>query len=273
MNRYTGRSLVIEIVLIAVAALFMIPFLVLVSVALRDPNGTTGFLGFTWPLEFSNLATAFTQSQMGPALVTSLVITGVSVALVILVSATAGYTLARRTERWSKGMFYLFLTGFLFPGQLALVPLYLTFSKLGLVGNPVAVILIDTAASLPFAIFLYTAFLRELAPDYEEAATIDGASPWRMFWSVVFPLVRPVTGTVGILSSLSIWNDFLHPLLYLTGGSSRTAPLAVYTFVGEFSSNWPLVFSALIVSVIPILIAYFLMQRFIMRGFASGLKG
>lgn len=126
---------------------------------------------------------------------------------------------------------------------------------------------------MPFTVFLYCAFLRDLPRDYEEAATIDGAGSLRMFWTVVFPLARPVTGTVAILTALGVWNDFLNPLLYLTGGNTRTAPLSVYTFVGEYSANWPLVFSALITSVIPILVAYFLMQRFIMRGFASGLKG
>ncbi|GAA3614375.1 carbohydrate ABC transporter permease [Kineosporia mesophila] len=273
MKRYTKKTAALEAALIAAAIIFLIPLFVLVSVALRDPAGSPGFLGFTWPLKFGNLATAWKQSQMGPSMLNSIMITGISVLLVIGIASTAGYVIARRTERWSRGMFYLFLTGFLFPGQLALVPLYVAFTKAGLVGNPFSVILISTAGNLPFGIFLYTAFLRDLAPDYEEAATLDGATPFRMFRSIVFPLMRPVTGTVGILSSLAIWNDFMHPLLYLTGGSTRTAPLSVYTFVGEYSANWPLVFSALITSVIPILVAYFLMQRFIMRGFATGLKG
>ncbi|MEV0748210.1 MULTISPECIES: carbohydrate ABC transporter permease [Streptomyces] len=273
MNRYTGRTFALELVLIAVAAIFMVPILVLISVALRDPNSTPGFLGFTWPLHFENISTAWTASAMGPSLVNSIVITTVSVALIIVVASAASYTITRRTQRWSRGVFYLFLTGFLFPGQLAMLPLYLTFSKAGLVGNPVTVILIYVAGHMPFTVFLYCAFLRDLPRDYEEAATIDGAGSLRMFWTVVFPLARPVTGTVAILTALGVWNDFLNPLLYLTGGNTRTAPLSVYTFVGEYSANWPLVFSALITSVIPILVAYFLMQRFIMRGFASGLKG
>jgi len=273
MNRYTRRTFALEAILIAVAAVFMVPLYVLVAVALRDPDSTAGFLGFTWPLRFENLATAWTESAMGPSLLNSVIITTVSVVLVIVVASTASYTITRRTQRWSRGVFYLFLTGFLFPGQLALLPLYLMFSQLGLVGNPLSVILIYVAGHMPFAIFLYCAFLRDLPRDYEEAATLDGARPLRTFRSIVFPLIRPVTGTVAILTALAVWNDFLNPLLYLTGGSSRTAPLSVYTFVGEYSANWPLVFSALITSVIPILIAYVFMQRFIMRGFATGLKG
>lgn len=273
MNRYTHRTLALEIVLIVVALIFMIPLIVLVAVSLQTPGSTTNALGFSWPLNFGNFATAWVDSAMGPAMLNSFMITIVSVAIIIAVTSTAAYTLTRVTRAWSRGVFYLFLAGFLFPGQLALVPLYLQFSKVGLVGSPIPVILVDVAAFLPFAIFLYSAFIRDLPKDYEEAARIDGAPAWRVFTTIVFPLLRPITGTVIILCSLSIWNDFFNPLLYLSGSASQTAPLAVYSFVTQYSANWPLVFCALIISVIPILIAYFFMQRFIIRGFASGLKG
>lgn len=101
MNRYTGRTFALELVLIAVAAIFMVPILVLISVALRDPNSTPGFLGFTWPLHFENISTASTASAMGPSLVNSIVITTVSVALIIVVASAASYTITRRTQRWS----------------------------------------------------------------------------------------------------------------------------------------------------------------------------
>ena len=273
MNRYTWRTGILEGVLIAFGIVFMIPMLVLIAVALRDPEVVPGFLGFTWPLNFGNIGTAWVESKMGASIINSVWITTVSVLFVIGIASTAAYTITRRTDRWSRGAFYLFLIGFLFPGQLALLPLYLTFSKLGLIGNPASVIIINVAGFLPFAIFLYSAFLRDMPRDYEEAAVIDGARPLRLFWEIVFPLLRPVSGTVAILSALAIWNDFLHPLLYLSGSGSRTAPLSVYAFVGEYSANWPLVFSALLTSIFPILIAYFLMQRFIMKGFATGLKG
>ncbi|MGG7449715.1 carbohydrate ABC transporter permease [Plantibacter auratus] len=273
MNRYTAKTAVLEVVLILTAIVFFIPFIVMLSVALRDPNGTPGFLGFTWPLNFGNFATAWTESAMGASLVNSAVITVVSVAVIIVISSMAAYTVTRSTRRWSRGAFYLFLLGFLFPGQLAMLPLYLWFASIGLVGSPVAVILINIGGFLPFSIFLYAAFLRDLPRDYEEAATIDGARPSRAFLSIVFPLLRPVTGTIAILCGLSIWNDFFTPLLYLSGSGNSTAPLSVYSFVSLYSANWPLVFCALLISVLPILVAYFLMQRFIMKGFASGLKG
>lgn len=273
MNRYTAKTAVLEGVLILAALVFLIPLVVLLSVALRDQNATAGFLGFTWPLNFGNFATAWTESAMGSSLLNSALITVVSVFFIVALASTAAYTLTRRTQAWARGVFYLFLAGFLFPGQLAMLPLYLWFANIGLVGSPLAVIVINIGGFLPFSIFLYSAFLRDLPRDYEEAATIDGARPSRAFVSIVFPLLRPITGTVVILTGLSIWNDFFTPLLYLSGSGTSTAPLSVYSFVSIYSANWPLVFAALIISVIPILIAYFLMQRFIIRGFASGLKG
>jgi raffinose/stachyose/melibiose transport system permease protein len=273
MNRYTFRTALLEVVLIGTAVVYCVPLVVLLTVALRDKNASPGLFGFTWPPDLGNLPTAWTESAMGPSVVNSVVIAVVSVISIVALAATASYALARRTQRVSRSVFYLFMAGFLFPGQLAMLPLYLQFASVGLVGSPIAVTLISVGGNLPFAVFLYTSFLRDLPRDYEEAAIIDGAGPWFAFVHVVFPLLRPVTGTVAILTALSIWNDFFTPLLYLSGSNTKTAPLSVYSFVGLYGADWPMVFSALIISVLPILVAYFLLQRFIIRGFASGLKG
>jgi raffinose/stachyose/melibiose transport system permease protein len=126
---------------------------------------------------------------------------------------------------------------------------------------------------MPFSIFLYTGFLRALPAEYEEAAAIDGAGPFATFRRVVFPLLRPITGTVAILNVLVVWNDFLTPLLYLSGSGQQTVPVTLYSFVGQYVSQWNLVFAGLVISIAPILIIYFLLQRTVIQGFASGLKG
>lgn len=109
--------------------------------------------------------------------------------------------------------------------------------------------------------------------EFEEAAAIDGASPFRTFWSVVFPLMRPITGTLAVLTAVATWNDFLTPLLYLSGSDQQTITVAVYGFVGQFGAQWNLIFAGIVISILPILITYFLMQRSIIQGFAGGLKG
>jgi raffinose/stachyose/melibiose transport system permease protein len=109
--------------------------------------------------------------------------------------------------------------------------------------------------------------------DYEQAALIDGASQLQAFTQVVFPLLRPVTGTVVILNAIFTWNDFLTPLLYLSGTERQTTPVAISTFVGQFVAQWQLVFAGLVIAIAPILVVYFALQRSIIKGFSSGLKG
>lgn len=273
MNRYTWRTLVLELVFIVVGIVFLVPFVVLLGVAFRNPESPRGPFDLTWPPSLDNIVTAWETSAMGAAIVNSTIITIISVILIIAFASMAAYPLARYTQRWSRIVFYFFLAGLLVAGQASILPLYTFIRDIGLMDTLWAVILIQVGANMPFSIFLYTSFLRELPRDYEEAAQLDGASPTRSFLSIVFPLLRPVTGTILILTALGVWNDFFTPLLYLSGGGSKTAPLALYTYVGQYSADWPLVFSALLLSILPILILYVFTQRYIIRGFASGLKG
>jgi raffinose/stachyose/melibiose transport system permease protein len=126
---------------------------------------------------------------------------------------------------------------------------------------------------MPFSIFLYTAFLRNIPKEYEEAAEIDGAGRVRTFAYIVLPLLRPVTGTVIILTGVFVYNDFFTPLLYLSGSGSQTTTVALSGFVGEYRSYWNLVFAGLIMSSAPILILFFTMQKTVIKGFGGGLKG
>ncbi len=272
-RRYTGRTLLLEVVIVAVAIVWAIPLIALVNVSLKPVNTQTGALEFIFPPTFDNYVQAWTEASLGAALLNSAIVTIVSVVFIVAIAALAAYPLARVTRRWSKGTFYFFLAGLLLPTQLALLPLYSTMRDIGLLGSLGALILINVGTGMPFSIFLYTTFLRELPTDYEEAAMLDGAGSLRGFVQVVFPLLRPVTGTVVILNVVGIWNEFFIPLLYLAGSGNTTAPVAIYSFVSQYVTVWPLVFAGLVISVIPILVVYFSLQKYVIRGFAGGLKG
>ena len=272
-RRYSVSTLVREIVLILTAVVFAIPLIALLNVSFKPMNSGTGALTFGWPLTFDNYIQAWDQAKLGAALVNSTVIAVVSVVLIVVISALAAYPLSRVTRRWSRWTFYLFVGGLIVPAQLALLPLYSTMRDLGLVGSLWGVILINVGTGMPFSIFLYTTFLRELPMDYEEAALLDGCGPVRAFIGVVFPLVRPVTGTVIILNLVGIWNEFFVPLLYLSGSGNSTAPVAIYSFVSQYVTVWPLIFAGLVITVIPILLVYFSLQKYVIKGFAGGLKG
>jgi raffinose/stachyose/melibiose transport system permease protein len=273
ISRYTWRMGVLETLLIAGALLFLVPIVGLVNVALKTSGNTSTALEFAGPYTLANFGEAWVTGRLGSALANSVVVTVISVAAVVLFGAMAAYFIARRPGHLSRGLFYTFLLGIVLPAQLGMIPLYRTMIDLGLTGTIWSVVILNVGSGMPFAIFLITTFLRDLTPEYEEAAVIDGAGPIRTFFLVVAPLLRPVLGTVAILTAISTWNNFFVPLLYLAGSGLETVPVRLYSFVGQYSSDWPVIFAGLIITVLPILIAFFFLQRSVMTGFSGGVKG
>lgn len=274
INRYTWRSAVLETLLWIIAGvLFAIPIYVLVNVALKPARDRHS--GLAWPAEphWENFATAWVEGKFTQAFATSIFVTAISVTLIVVISAMAAYPLARISRRWSKGVLGLFIAGIIVPGSLGMIPLYLQMRDVGLIGSIWALVIIYVGGGIPFTVFLYTIFLRALPPDFEEAALIDGCPPWRAFLHVVFPLMRPVTGTIVVLQTIGIYNDFFTPLLYLSGTDFTTLPLALKDFAGKYYTDWGVIFAGLIMAVVPILLFYLALQKHIIRGFAGGLKG
>lgn len=273
MFRYTKATFSREVVMLLVALVFVFPIYILVNMSFREANDPTSLLLPTMQPTFENFVEAWEQAGLGPALLNSAIVTVTSVVLIVLISSAAAYPLARVMSKLSSTLFWIVLVGMMIPFQVALIPLYQTMRDLHLLGSLLSLILFYTGSQVPFSIFLYTGFLRTLERDYEEAAALDGAGTFRTFVSIVFPLVRPITGTVVILNAIEVWNDFLVPLLYLSGTPQQTVTVALYAFVGQFVSNWPIVFAGLVISIVPVLAVYFLMQKQIIKGFAGGLKG
>ena len=274
MRRYTGRTLARELLLILVAILWMIPFYFLVIVSVKpDVEALQSPLSFPNELHLANFSTAWNDAALDRSLVNSLIITGGSVLCLIAIGSTCAYAIARRPGRMSTTLYFLFVLAIILPFQLGLVPTYAVMRDLGLVGSYLGIILLYTGIWMPFAVFLYTGFVMALPKEYEEASRVDGASSLRTFRRVVFPLLRPVTGTVAIFTGLIIWNDFFLSLIYLNGTNKTPLPVAVYTFVGAFASRWNLIFAAVIVSLLPIMIFFLFAQRQLIRGFTGGVKG
>lgn len=273
MNRYTWRTGVREGVMIVIALIFISPIYVLVNLAIRPATEIASPLVPTANPTFDNFTQAWNEAGLGMALINSLIVTVCSVGILVFLAAMAGYGIARATARVSAPVFYLFLVGLFLPFQLGLIPLYKSMQAAGLLGSVLPLIIIYIGLRLPFTIFLFVTFIRNLPIEYEESASIDGASPLQMFFRIIMPLSRPVLGTAVILNSFFTWNDFLTPLLYLTGSTNQTVPVAIFSFVGEYTTNWPLVFASLIIGILPIVIGFILVQKTLIKGFASGIKG
>jgi raffinose/stachyose/melibiose transport system permease protein len=273
MNRYSKPTLVLEAVMIAVGVVFAFPVYVLVNLAVRAPSDTSSPIRPTTAPTLHNFTDAWRKAGLGGALINSVVITAVSVLIVLAVSALAAYPLARSAARWSRGTFLLIMLGLILPFQLASLPLYQTVRDLGLLGSVWSLVLFYSGLQVPFTTFLYVGFLRALPRDFEDAASIDGCTPLQAFRHIVFPMVKPITVTALVLNAVAVWNDFFTPLLYLSGSDHQTMPVAVAGFVGQYVSQWNLIFAALLISIVPVLAVYLALQRSIINGFAGGLKG
>jgi raffinose/stachyose/melibiose transport system permease protein len=256
-----------------VAAAYAFPAYVFLNLSFKSPVDSVRTPLAPTSLYTGNYVQAWQRARLDEAMISSVIVAVFSVALLIALGSIAAYVLARRLSRLSTGVYFLFLLGLMIPTQLGMVPLYQLMRDANLLQTWTSLILADVGHQLPLTIFLYAGFIRVLPREYEEAAYVDGAGPWRAFRRVVLPLLRPITGTVIILAGLNIWNDFLTPLLYVGGSAQQTLPVAVFAFRGEFTSQWGLIFAGMAISILPILLLYFVLQKRMMRGFASGLKG
>lgn len=274
LHRYTRATLWRELGMVALAVLWMVPFYFLVSVSLKPTAEIfTSPLAPPSQLAFGNYLEAWVAGELGRALINSLIITIGSVAALVGLGAITAYVIARRSGRLSGILYLLFVLGIILPSQLGLIPTYTLMRQLGLVGSFAGIGILYVGVWLPMAVFLFTGFLRTLPREYEEAAQVDGATPWWTFYHIVFPLLRPVTGTVAILTGLLIWNDFFNALIFLSGTDNTPLPVAVYSFVGDFATRWNFVFAAVAVSLLPAFLFFLFAQRQLIQGFTGGIKG
>lgn len=273
-SRYRPTTLVLEVAMILCALAFLFPLGVLINVAFKPASeGLRDPLALPSGLDLSNFATAWQDGSLGNSIINSGVIAGLSVLMLVLLGSTTAFFFARSLSRLSTTLYFVVLLGLMIPIQLGMVPLYQLMHSAGLLSTYTSLILFYSGTQLPFTVFLYAGFLRAIPRDYEEAAFLDGARWWQTFWLIVFPLVRPVTITVVVLDVIDVWKDFLTPLLYVGGSEQATLPVAIFAFKGEFVTQWGVIFAGVLISILPVMALYVLLQRFIIGGFAGGLKG
>lgn len=280
MFRYTKKTLTVEIITILATAILLLPFWILLMGSFKTLPQILNTAAVAPPTQptidnFVQLLSPSSSSSgnIWAGLLASVVITVGSILLLVVLGSVAAYGIARSTSRWSRRSFYLFLVAIILPTQLGTLPLYIGARNVGLVGNPWGMVIIYTGMLLPLSVFLYANFFRNLGVEYEEAAVIDGANRYQVFWRIVFPLMSPATGTVSILAGLIVWNDFFTALIFLNGTPWQTLPVVMYSYVGSLVSQWNLIFAIVIVSMIPILAFYAFAQRKFIQGYAGGLKG
>jgi raffinose/stachyose/melibiose transport system permease protein len=185
----------------------------------------------------------------------------------VFISALAAYYLARSSSRAARFLRTYFLIGLMVPYVIVYIPLAVLVRRMGIPFGVPILIFVFASGNISFATFMYTNFIRTLPREIEESAAIDGASKWRTFWSILFPLLRPCTATVCIFVGLGVWNDFMTPLLL---GQVKTITVGIYTAIGPHSADWGLVFAFVLFATLPVVAAYLCAQNQFIDGLTAG---
>ena len=221
-------------------------------------------------LHLENYVQAFAGMRYWQSLGNTLLITLLATILVVVLGSLAAYPLARLRGRLSASLYALFALGLIVPGFASLTPLYILMRDLHLLNTYAGAVVLYAVSNLPLAVFFYTSFLHSVPRELEEAAAIDGCTPLQAFRLVVFPLLAPVTGTLAMFVTLSVWNDLLTPLLFLSRDGQQTVMLSAFRFIGTYGVDPTKLFPACVLGVLPLLLLFFLLQRSIVSGIAAG---
>lgn len=271
MGRYVVTGL-IQLVLVAYGLIVVYPLLIMIASSLK----TTGEI-FANPLQlipetarFINYVDAWNQANFGTYFRNSIFVGLVSVFMILWFGSMAAFVLARFSFPGNRAVYLLFLAGFMIPVRLAIVPLFIMMRQLHLLDTLWSLILVYIAGGMPFTIFLMVNFFRHVPRDLEDAAILDGAGPFQVYYQIMLPLVRPALATVGLFHFLNVWNDFFFPLIFIRSENLRTVPLGVSTFFGEYTNDWALMFAALSISILPVIAVYLMASKQFIAGLTSG---
>ena len=251
------------------------PLYMTIVIAFKQPsemtNSVSGILSLPrhWSLE--NFKEAMRVTDFWRSLFNSLMITAVTVVLSVVLHSMIGYAVGRnkaRNKKYSRIYMYV-VSGLFVPFASLMMPLVKQTAKLG-IANVVGVILCYVVFYMPMNLMLYSGYLVNIPVALEEAARIDGATTFRTFWKVIFPIMKPMHATVAVITALSVWNDVMTPLVIMSGSGMNTLPLAQMTFQTQFGTNYNLAFASYLLALLPILIFYIICQKQILNGVVNG---
>lgn len=268
-----GRgSLAGTIALVIAAIVWFLPFVLLITTSIRTGSDFLSGGPISWPKEltFQNFTDAWKVGNFSTTYRNSIIIAVVKVPLGVLISAMMAFALAKLRVRFKGAVLFSVVLGLTIPIYIALVPLFITIKDIGLIDNLFGLLGPYLAFGIPFEVLVLHSFFRGLPDEVLEAARMDGAGAWRMFFQIVLPLSKPALITVLILDAVSTWNELLMALTILSSDSRKTLPLGLLNFTGQFSTNYGGLAAAILIAVVPMLIAYGFLQRYIVSGLTAG---
>ena len=253
----------------------LFPLYMTVIIAFKQPsemtNDVAGALGFPQSWSLSNFAEAMRVTDFWHSLGNSLLLTGATVVICVLLHSLGGYLIGRKMRKLKFfNLAYLYLiSGMFVPFAVLMMPLVKQTAQIG-IANRFGVIVLYVVFFMPMNVMLYSGYLSNIPEALDEAACVDGAGVWQTFWKIIFPNMKPMHATVAVLTAMSTWNDVMTPLVIMSGTNQNTLPLAQLNFQTQFGTNYNLAFASYLLALLPILIFYIVCQKQIINGVVNG---
>lgn len=275
-NDKGGKSSVfLTILLVLGCVTILFPLYMTIIIAFKSPsemtNDINGALSLPQSFSFDNFAEAMRVTDFWHSLGNSIVITAATIILSLVIHSMAGYAIGRNMNRKKgfKMIYFYIVSGMFVPFAILMMPLVKQTANLGL-DNMVGVVILYTVFYMPMNVMLYSGYMKNVPMAMEEAADMDGASAWRTYWTIIFPMMKPMHATVAVLTALGTWNDVMTPLVIMSGSDNVTLPLAQLNFQTQFGTNYNLAFASYLLALLPIVIFYIICQKQIIGGVANG---
>jgi raffinose/stachyose/melibiose transport system permease protein len=271
------KKIIINTGALALCVVYLSPaYIILVNSFKNRAELYEDILALPGTISFVYYANAMERMNFLSALANSFIVTACSILFITVLASMCAWMLVRSDNRLSRIIFMILVATMLIPFQTLMMPLMQEMSgikrSLGLpmVDTLGALVYMNIGFGASLAVFLYHGFIKTIPRSLEEAAIIDGCNTFRVFWRIIFPMLKPVTVTVMVLDVIWIWNDYLLPSLVLTSKANRTIPLSTASFFGEFTIQWNMAMAGLMLTIIPVLVFYLCSQRYIIKGVAAG---
>jgi len=260
------------VVLTIVAVMWIAPLVLLVTTSLRPLSDFIARGPLSWPADFtlSNFAEAWGIGNFAATYRNSALLALMKVPIGVLISAMLAFALSKLRIRFRKTIMFAVFMGLTIPIYITLVPIFIMLRSAGITDSLLGLVGPYLAFGIPFEVLVLQSFFRQVPNEIIESAKLDGASNWRIFWTIMLPLSAPALVTVGILDAVSTWNELLFALIILNSDAHKTIPVGLLNFQGQFSNNNTGLAAGILIAVVPILIAYILLQRYIVSGLTAG---
>jgi len=266
----TNRGILLSIAMIPIACLMAVPFYYIVVNTFKTQVETTNSpLALPTSLNLANYVNVFQTLPIVQSFFNTLYVTAISIALMLVIGSMAAFGVLIGKGRFTTVVGVILVIAFLVPGQATLIPLYHMLVGVGLVDSLNGLVVMYACGAI-FCYFLIIGYMKTVPSELFEAARIDGASAFRIYWSVALPLIRPILVTVGVFQTMWVWNDFITPNVFISSPEKQTLVLQVYSAIGQFTTDWPSFMTLSVIVLIPMVIFFIFMQRHIVSGLVSG---